>query len=468
MLRWIPLAALVACAPDANSPHGHRPSVELPSPPDTDPSPEVDLDELLDDLDFVVQEGAFVFADMSGCCDPEAYCWGNNPATPYGNHVVPGPPGLPPHQPDLYEAFGPIPQGTSREFRLRHDEALVYLGVLPPEAAYVGYSFYLSQRPGTGVMVTAVTGNPLNNTTFEQVHGPAFWGKPIAILTTFEGSIEDEIAAALEASGWPRDQIVFDRIPGEYANPGLGPFSDTFMSLMRVAIYDDPAAEATWLEDTGARVLRLSPRTARPWSRPHPTPELPPRGSGLDEQALSSALDALVAAVPPAFPDLIPTWSAPIPYVRDTAECIANMHGCAGNIHDRYAAVSPHFTLAPGELLVALGVNHARAGKATYSSVSLQTVAREYGLETFTSADMPGSAAAYLPDPAAEDLYLVVFARDCAGIAGTCVEVPLTCPGAAEDEVLKITARAYREPATNAAPMAEELLLDQVVWLRPP
>ena len=82
---------------------------------------------------------------------------------------------------------------------------------------------------------------------------------------------------------------------------------------------------------------------------------------------------------------------------------------------------------------------------------------------------MPGSARTFLPDhPLADELYAWVLARDCDGLPEPCAEVPLTCPGVPLDEQLKITVRAYLEPATGAAPLPEEMVGDVVVKLGAP
>ncbi|MEZ4235763.1 MAG: hypothetical protein R3F59_06285 [Myxococcota bacterium] len=241
------------------------------------------------------------------------------------------------------------------------------------------------------------------------------------------------------------------------------------MSLLRVALYDDPAAGDAYQAAPGLRTLRLTPRTERPWTAPHPVLPLPPRGAGTTEDALVPAVDALTDAITAAFPDRTLTRAVAVPYFPDTAECIDLGRSCAGNLHDRYAAISPPFTLGPGEQLVVFGVDHAAAGKATYSSVSIQTVDTQLGLSAFASDAMPGSARAWLDQPDADALYAVTFARSCEGVLGVCVAVPETCPeGAAADQPLKITARAYLEPTTGAAPLGAELVLDRMLKIGPP
>lgn len=449
---------------DRGDPTGTPPDTGVTLPTDTDGTgvPPTFVERAAE-AGFLVSDGAYVFADLSGCCDPDAYCWGNNPSTPYGMHALPGPPGRAP-EPDILADLSTLPETLSHTFRLRADEAVVWLGTLPPRATYLGYSAYVADKAGTAFPVAGAVRPPTNAQTLTAQLGPDFWGQPVAIVTTLDAGVEAEVVGLLRAAGWDAAAIVTDRIPGPLARPGWDEGADTYMTLMRVALYEDETAGLAWQAAPGAAVHRLTPAVERPWTAPHPLPPVPPRGSGTDERPLRPALDALGEALGAWFAGREVVPFVTVPYFPETLDCVLSGASCAGNSHDRYAAVSPSFTMADDEWMVAFGVNHAAAGKATYSSASLQTVDTQLGLVSFTSDEMVGSARPFLPDhPDADALYAVAFARDCAGFPGECVEVPFGCPGAEARQPLKITARAYLEPSTGAAPVPDELLLDRVV-----
>jgi hypothetical protein len=482
---WLPL--LLACSgpdPDDAPTHGTSSSdasehTSTPTVDTTDTSETTEVTWTTDDpvagaraslgaRGFQVGDGALVFSTMEGCCERYANCWGNNPTTPYGAYAIPSPPGLAPRPDTLLDDFGPVPEGLSRDFLLRPDEAIVWLGTVPPKAKYFGFRSLLGLRPGFDHPVIGSLGAATNQLTLEAQRGEPAWGQPIALVTTADAGVEAEVIDALVAGGWAREHIATDRI-APVVNMGLSASEDdSFFTTMRVAVYEDPAAGAAWEEDPGV-VWRLTPESPRGLA-PHGMPALPSRGSGTDESEWRGARDALEAAVVAHFEAIGSVQVSHIlPYWRETLACIDSGSSCAGDIRDRFVGISPYFVLpAEDDVLVAFGINHERAGKASYSSVSIQTIENQRGIASVTSAEMVGSARPFLDHPLVDDLYVALFARDCSPYAGmVCVEVPWDCPGGPADEVLKITARAYLEPATGAAPIETEMIGDKVLLLYP-
>jgi hypothetical protein len=456
---------------EQNSPTS--PSTTAPTPtvvPTTTPLPTIPVSarEAFEQKGFVVQDGAMVFSTMEGCCEPDANCWGNNPSTPYGAHAVPSAPGQPPRDDALLEAFGPVPQGMSRDFLLRDDEALVWVGTMPPEARYFGYRSYLGKRPGENHAIIGSLGPSLNHRVIEERRGAPGWGEPMAVVTTADALVEAEVIEALVQAGWRRDDIHPDRLPPGVVNLGLDPARhDTLFTVTRVAVYDDPEAGAAWEADPG-EVYRLTPSEERELAVPHEVQPLPERGDGDDESAWEEAFVALADAVADAHQHPDGLLRPIVPYWAETIECIESGRSCTGDLRDRYVGISPYFVLPTDDsFLVSFGVNHERTGSATYSSVSIQTIDNQRGIASFDSRAMVGSARDYLDLPLVDDLYVVVWARDCSGFAGACVEVPWDCPGGGASEVFKITARAYLEPTTGAAPLPEEMLDDMVYLVIP-
>jgi hypothetical protein len=124
-------------------------------------------------------------------------------------------------------------------------------------------------------------------------------------------------------------------------------------------------------------------------------------------------------------------------------------------------------TDAPGERIVALGVNHAAFGRATYSNMVVMNSARLAGVAAMTSEQMRGSADALLPDdPDAEYLYAVSIMRDC-GDEPYCVEVPTGFPGVDLDEALSFAFRAYVQPGASVSPAPRELIVERLLHVVP-
>lgn len=115
-----------------------------------------------------------------------------------------------------------------------------------------------------------------------------------------------------------------------------------------------------------------------------------------------------------------------------------------------------------------IGVDHARTGKADYTSLAIYDTTRLVGMSAVADTALAGSARAWLgpQDPDAASLYAWRFARDCAG-ATACTVVPTTFPGAPLDATLSATERPYLEPATRTGPDPSELLPPRVLRLVP-
>lgn len=404
--------------------------------------------------------GVFEFSRYENCCLPGASCLWNNPSTPYGTYAVPPSPGQLVADPDVRE------DGLSRNFRLRPDEALVFLGRTPPPSKYFSWRSYLTFRevPAGPALVIGSLGPSLNDLVVDERQDPLF-DAPFAIVTTLDAAVERRVTEWLVAAGWSAENVHPDRIPLDLVRPGLDEEDDVFSVVARVAVYDDAAAGDAWLDDPGAVVLRLTPGVEEAVAEPHPRVPVPVRGSGTDEEGWREAVDRLEAAIRAAHPGFAPIVQESNAWHYETYACIEEDAYCSGEIRDRYYARVPDFRLpGDGSFAVAFGVNHERTGKASYANVSVETVENQIGLEAVESDRFVGSARAYLPDdPQVDDLYAVAVARDCAPFTSPCIEVATGCPGVDFEDPMVVDFRAYLEPATGAAPHPDELLPDRVL-----
>jgi len=442
---------------------------DAPSKPDRR-APLERFTDWLEEHDYFVQQGAFGFSSYTHCCEVGANCFGNNPSTPYGTYFLPEAPGQAHEDHDWFSGFGDPPEpGLSRSFHLRGDEAILFVGSTPPPSKYFSFRSYVGSRTDIRtdqtVLVLGSLGPSLNHQSLSRDHGTEeVYDKTLRILTTLDAAIERDLEAGLKTSGLSADFEVSDRVSPHLVRAGLQPEADTFFTLTRVAIPEDPAAWEAYRDDPGATVLRITPRTPRALLEPHLAPDLPPRGSGTNEDAWADALDRLQEAITQHWSDHTATEIDVNPYWFETYSCIDNIT-CAGEIRDRFTAVASPFTLpSDAPFAVVYGVNHERTGKATYSSFSLQTYEGQIGIESVDSTMMPGSAAFYLPDePLVDDLYAWTLSRDCASRTEPCLEVPESCPGIPLEDAIKITVRAYLEPETGTAPMPHEMLGDRLL-----
>ncbi len=423
---------------------------------------------------FEVRYGLLHVSDYSGCCDLDANCLGNNPATPYLAWALPpGPDEAPRDYPDAFEPWGPLPDpAMSRTFRLRSDEAVVLMGKMPPSAAYTGQRSYLGARFEGGALVPVLgsLGPSLNNRVIEADRGTsAIWDTPFIVVTSADAMVEQQVETLLVDAGFDPATIHYDRLPGPLLDMGLHDDADVFQITWRTAVIEDPSAEAVFYSNPEATVLRLTPREPLPTLTPHDVPELPGRGSGTTELDLQPAVDALGDAIRAANPTTTPIESTHHPVFQPTLECIIEPR-CAGDIRDRLVMISPWFLLPDDDTYAMVyGVNHARAGKASYSNITVLEALHTIGLNSLNNVDMVGTARAWLPDhPQVDDLFATMVRRDCSGVDVPCQEVSIGCPGASVDTELRITSRAYLEPSTGAAPLETELVLDRTMFFPAP
>lgn len=430
--------------------------------------------EIAGELGFTVQTGAVIRADDRDCCAAGANCWFSNPLAPYLAYALPPAPG------QVVPDIGPLSaQGFAPNYHLRIDEAVVLLGVTPPDVRYLGATSYVGYRfSGDAFSIPrGSTGPSLNNAAMAAAMGPTMGlgtagplppGTPYAVVTTLDGDVEDDVVDALVSSGVHPSAVFVDRIPPDLVLAGMTEGSDTFSHVIRAAGFADDDAGAAWLADPGGTLLRLTPAAERPSTAPHPRTPVPSRGSGVNEVGWVVAAADLGAAVRDRWPDRLHLETESEPQWVEPYDCIANGY-CAFDTSDRYYAKSSAFALRDGEFVIAYGVNHERTGKAAFASVAVND--SEHLLEV-TSLDGPalvGTAAGWLPgDPQADDLYVVAFARDCAALTpeldgAPCVEIEAGCPGADLAETLFLAYRAYLDPATGTGPTGSELALDRAI-----
>jgi len=396
------------------------------------------LTEALDEAGFAVAEGSLSFLDPADCCAPDARCPGVNPATPYGSVALPPAP-----DPD---AGDPAPLTTHHRFHLRADEALVVLGNALPAMRYAGVQSYLFDRPDGSVVF-----GPIGPSQTE------LGAEPFAIVASLDPTVETAVVDALARSTDARPALL-DRWAGPTLQPGPGPDADTFATILRL-LPEEPDALAPFREAPG-RALRVTPTTFVAAGERHPgLAEDPPPTD--DESALADALDALEDAIVDAFAPLPRARRVSEPRLVPVPDCLTNGIGCFGVSTDaHYRRIDP-FLLRADDFVVAFGVDHARAGRATYASVTVEDATTRAGIVDVSRFE--GSARAFGVDEDA--LYAVVIARDCAPHPDRlCLEVPATCPGVPPDAPVTLRWRAYLDPERGTAPDPEALLADRAIY----
>jgi hypothetical protein len=429
---------------------------------DAPPAPEPTFDALAEQAGFVVQEGTLHFMEQADCCVPGANCFGSNASTPYGSYALPP-------APDQAVA-SPAAQPSHELFLLRPDEAVVFLGQVPPPARYFSFRTYLWRRAATDLPVFGSLGPTVNHLSVAGALGQPAWDEPLAIVTTADAAIESQVISLLVEAGWDPASIATDRLPlGDAAiglHPGVDAESDEYTTIVRVAVSDDPERQVAWQGAPG-RLLRVSPKVAQAPQQPHAFEAFPTEERGASEP-LDGALADLEAAVHRAYPSYFRTPRASEDSSFVSPGCLST-GACFGGTMDAAYRVLPPTRLLAGQFLVVYGVNHEHTGRASYSSFSIDQGENWYGVLAVDSRELVGSAQTFAdatfrarhPNVDLDDLWAWVVARDCSDpihAGHPCTEIATTCPGVAFDQNLLTGFRAYLDPVTGTRPSPEELV----------
>lgn len=461
MIHLLAVASLLACTSDEGS---DRPT-DAPATADTATTPPTEPDEaLLRELltrDFTVQDGALSSIGPDVCCGWSS-CWKRNPSSDYGIYLVP------PGPDESLEGRELDPLGRQFNYRLRADEAVVYIGRTPPALAYFSYRTYAHDRSdGEGGRVLTFTslGDSINHFTIGTVEEDTFDGLMV-MVTTADVGVFEAVRDAAVAAGFPSSAVNFDAIPSDLVTLGLHDEADTFRMNLRMAGFVDPPAQQAYLDAADGLVLRLTPDDGAFPPRPYEPDGFLRPGTGTDEAELEPVLEELRTAILDAHSDL--AAAEPATNIREVDPDEDCWGGC-----NRDAAMSntPHFTLpidAPEEFVMVYGVNHAATGKSSFATAMVVGIFNDDSAAVVDSLEMEGSARAYLPDhPDADKLYAWTFRRDC-GSDVYCTEVAAECPGLDAGELGSIHWRAYAEEATGTRPLASELVADRAIKFKPP
>jgi len=415
---------------------------------------------------FSFEPGSFKTIDLSACCDEGKNCAGNNPTSPYGAFYVPAAPD------QTVQEEHAEPDGTSAIFRMRADEAVVYIGESPPEAAYFGFTAYLMERTyenGDRRTPFASLGETLNNGVVAGDGAEAF-GVPLAVIVSGDGNTEQKTRAALIASGFDAASIYTLVIDSSAGQMGLDLDDSTYGVLFRYALPEDRAAGERYLSAIPGAVYRLGP-SDRGALDPLLADAPRAKGTMVEDAALETALDALESAVRAKTPDVEAQSMLITQGEPDPQACIETGTGCAGDNRDtNYPATLPQpFFTEPGEFYMVIGVDHRAVGKVAYSNFSFYALEHLVGITGVSDRDFAGTGAEWLPDePLAGKLFAWKIARDC-GADAHCTEIPMTaCPeGISDGDAALIAFRTYLEPGTHTAPAVDTLIGSRVLRFRP-
>jgi hypothetical protein len=460
---------------------------------------------------FIVQEGKMDFPDLaSWCCQCQLpTCYAYNPSSPYGLGILPPAPDQDPLNPysEWFYEDAHYPEGWSPFWRQRADEAVVFIGTTPPKMDYFGFTGYLYDRHRAHITLPdcitssgstrvspdsvknrfplfASLGDTINNMVVNVMGNKKDpFNKTVVFIMVTDQNIEREIRKTLKKAGYPDRLINTIVVSPSIARLGDESESDTLAFVLRMAT--DRSQLKDYM-DSSMKLFRVSPAQRVPPSaiEPLPSPKLRVRGTGETEIGLLPAMDKLGEAIVASYPEYDAVKISTVNWYEGY-NCIENGQNCLGDNRDTpyippafnplTATLLQDMILRPDEFFVAYGVNHEKAGKATYSNVSVMGWRHKSSPVLLRNDDMPGSAQYYIGssiDPAtAEKLYAWKVARPggCkAGDTPHCQVVGYDCQdGVAADDPMALVFRAYLEPKTRAGAAYGEIIIDRIIKFTP-
>jgi hypothetical protein len=365
----------------------------------------------------------------------------------------------------------------SINYRLRPDEAIVFIGKTPPECTYYSYqSFqYYHYYPVAGKFrkTFANVGDTLNFMTIKtNGSGPEdSFDKATIIISTADRGIDERVRAAAESAGYPQEIINTEVLPSAMLRLGTNKQDDAMAFLHRMYSFKDPQAGSAYMNNLSGIVLRITPNESASLD-PYPVPKLRVRGTGnTSELDLMPALNDLRQAILQKYGMENATELSTHLWLTEGYDAMQRGLNVIGVTRDTAYLNSTPFTLgdAPGEFLIVYGVNHAAIGKAIYSNLAIYGLKLENGVVGVNNSRLAGTAEEYLPDnPAARYLYVWKLARRCDN-ASFCTEVPYgqKSRGIELDETASMNFRAYIEKETAVGPDNSEMAYDRVILFRP-
>lgn len=433
-----------------------------------------------EDQGFEVQEGLLATTNPIGLYEAgiTPSCYGNNPTSPYMQFKVPKAPGQTVNNTISDAPINPQDAGLWLDYRMRPDEAIVYVGVTPPECEYFSYIGYIalrySEELGTYHRIFASLGDSisLSRLQSEPAYKDNAFSEPIIIIFTADKIADQNAREALMNAGYPKEIMHTLVIPHDLVRMGLSAESDTFSTLNRIALFKDQSIGEEFINSSPGIVYRLTPSTE---GQPdyYPVPELIPRGTGTTHELdLNDDLLELREAIIAHYGGMshVENLTTQV-WIFEGYDAIQRGIDVLADTRDTVYLNTTSTVLGdtPGEAILVYGVNHAATGKATYSNFALYGKNALNGVGGLSNFDLAGTAEKFLPDnPNAQYLYVAKVAREDDPEMKTLVVPSGVGPyGIEPDDSCFIGFRTYVEPETGVSPAWSEILYDQAIKINP-
>ncbi|EKQ57714.1 MULTISPECIES: hypothetical protein [unclassified Clostridium] len=474
---------------------------------------------ILEERGFIVQEGKLSYLDIlklasEGKVDT---AFGNNAGAPYASYLLPPAPNQEPspgqRPPKGYKSENPnnyppninyVAPGVN--YKLRPDEAIVLIGKTPPPAVYFSFRSYLGfvqNKPEKDYCDTITAGNRhtgyyhfIGASMGDQISNSFIWtdntlygtpGNPFnsstIIITTADKGIDNQMRDALVKSGFNPGIMNDDNIPINLVNMGLERGKDTFMFVMRAAVWEnsDIGWDYIYNLDKYFTVLRITPKNTCTATKPWPIPALKKQEICVTEfQVVPTARDTLDYLRS----KIISQYGNPEYDIIDLDLNLAILDAYEGIlqdvnvwIDDRDAVYlkTENFQLeSDDDFVIIYGINHTQTKFATYFNASF------YGEELWNGVagavitnDLQYSANEYFPKSYKNEKYYYVIKMARKHKEGNEVIIPYSTGnpqgsayGVDNNEEAFIITRTYVNQETKVASAHFDVIWDHAILFR--
>ncbi|MDP4089889.1 MAG: hypothetical protein Q8930_11545 [Bacillota bacterium] len=441
-------------------------------------------------------------------------CLGNNVGAPYAACLLPPAPyqapsegqdpvtGYDPHNPNNYPAnIDYLAPGFT--YKLRPDEAVVFIGQTPPPALYYCFRSYLGfikNKPekdyseyitagnaytGFYHMLFASLGDQLNNYNLWTGNTPkGAPGKPFnsstIIISTADRNINKQIRDALFTAGYSPDIMNDDNIPMELVNMGLEAGKDTFIYMMRFALWADQNIGSQYIDniDKFIKVFRITPKIPLPNPAPWPVLALKIRETGITEyqvvpnsrrdfDQLRNEIIKKYGGTEYDHVDLDLSLGIP-----DNYNAILRDFNVYGDNRDAVYFKTEDFKLtSDDDFVIVYGINHERTGKAVYSNASFYGAELFNGVAgAFSTVQFPDTANEYFPEGYENAGYYYVYKMTRKADGDNVVIIPYSTGnplgkayGVDNNEDARIVFRVYLDKIAMVGPYVFDIIWDRAI-----
>ena len=435
-----------------------------------------DLKAALEDSRFRTEEGSFNFSDPKFCekvaeQDLGANCFGQNPLSPYGLVSLPESDNI--IHPDAVKPLADsAPEGEQLIWHLQQTDAVVMLGLTPPEHRYYSFTPYVMSRYKPlnnlplfneiieGTSIKFVLGTSINeghrdvfNSVIPAINNVNILSEPAdaadhnleytaIILSPDKGTMETvkrELRRVLYRHNISVNIINTLPLPSDILHLGEKSRDDTFTILSRMAFLSNPEDEELMNAYTNNPPMKVMRVSGTPLQRHQPAEAIPfpERAQGWSEDYVEEELQGLIGEVKKHFLDngyALQDESQGDATKSKSIEGVRGLklgYGTLGDSPDAIYVPASRFQLDHQDDVVAyIGINHAEItapndesqSKSVYSNLTTYLFDNLGAVNSISDQELFGTALPFsqnlMSSPSENHLYSKVFyvgilANDC-------------------------------------------------------